>query len=124
MKIIKEEYSIGTQSASLSKIIESESGLKIRVDIKSDSYDFQSYARVSVFNKLALQWNIVDTIPHSNMKTPTKLYYHVKQQNPNVLAPQFSADTQTLVKNAEAVLGESFSITPISKKLTTKKIKP
>lgn len=124
MKIIKEEYSTGTQSASLSKIIESDSGLKIRVDIKSDSYDYQSYARVSVFNKLGLQWNIIDTIPFSNMKTPPKLYYQVKQQNPTILAQYFSEDSKTLVKNAEEVLGESFSLPPVVKKITTKKLKP
>lgn len=119
MKIIKEDYSLGTQSASVSKIIEGDNGLKIKIDIKSDSYDFQSYARVSVFSDL--KWNIVDTIAYSNMQTPHKLYYHSQGKPANTLAPHFSQDIQTLTTNAEAILGDNFS--PAMKKTITKKMK-
>ena len=37
MKVIKEEYSLGTQSANFTKIIEGDSGLKIKISITSDS---------------------------------------------------------------------------------------
>lgn len=119
MKVIKEEYSLGTQSASLSKIIEGDNGLKIKIDIKSDSYDFQSYARVSVFSDL--KWNVVDSISFSNMKTPSKLYYHANGRPANVLAQHFVEDTQVLISNAEAVLGDKFS--PTVTKSITKKMK-
>lgn len=126
MKVIKEEYSLGTQSAHFVKIIEGDNGLKIKIDIKSDSYDFQSHAKVSVFNPTELKWNIVDSVPHSNMKTPHKLYYHVSAPNKNasVLASHFIADTNTLISHAEDILGDSFSVKPVSKKTVTKKIKP
>lgn len=124
MKIIKEEYSLGTQSAHFTKIIEGDKGLKIKIDIKSDSYDFQSYANVSVFNSKDLKWNIVDKIPHSNMKTPHKLYYHVPapQKNAAVLAPLFEEDTKILISLAEEILGDHFSIKPAPKKTVTKKL--
>lgn len=124
MKIIKEEYSLGQQSAQLTKIIEGDKGLKIKIEIKSDSYDFQSYARVSVFNSSELKWNGVDHIPFANMQTPPKLYYHVQQQNPNILSPYFTNDIKTLVLNAEAILDDSFSLAPAVKKTVTKKNKP
>lgn len=126
MKIIKEEYSLGTQSANFTKIIEGDNGLKIKIDIKSDSYDFQSYAKLSVFNSHELSWNIVDSIPFSNMKTPSKLYYKIQppSKNANILASYFVSDTDTLISTAEAVLGDNFSVKPASKKTVTKKIKP
>lgn len=125
MKVIKEEYSLGTQSAHFTKIIEGDNGLKIKIDIKSDSYDFQSYARVSVFNPQSVEWNILDSVPFSNMKTPTKLYYHVQapSKNANVLAPHFVEDTRTLVSNAEAILGDTFSVQPVAAKTVAKKMK-
>lgn len=123
MKIIKEEYSLGTQSVHLSKIIEGDKGLKIKVDIKSDSYDFQSYARISVFNSTEVKWHILDNIAFSNMKTPPKLYYQVKQENPNILAKHFFADTQILISHAEAILGDNFSPSHIVTKSLAKKLK-
>jgi len=48
---------------------------KIRITIKSDSYDFQSYARVKVWNAKDKKWNFVDSISYSEMNTPAKLYY-------------------------------------------------
>lgn len=126
MKVIKEEYSLGTQSAHFIKIIEGDNGLKIKVDIKSDSYDFQSHAKVSVFDSKDLKWNIVDNVPHSNMKTPHKLYYHVPRPNGNasVLASHFVEDTHTLISHAEAILGDTFSVKPVAKKTVNKKLKP
>jgi hypothetical protein len=128
MKIIKEEYSIGTymKSVHFTKIIEGDKGLKIKVNIKSDSYDFQSHATVSVFNPHDLKWNIIDSIHYSNMKTPHNLYNHLQlpQQNASVLASKFLDDTNTLVSNAEAILGDSFSNKCVAKKTVTQKLKP
>ena len=60
------------------------------------------------------------------MKTPHKLYYHVQppRQNASVLASHFLADTNTLVSNAEAILGDCFSNKLVAKKTVTKKVKP
>lgn len=125
MKIIKEEYSLGTQSASFTKIVEGDNGLKIKISITSDTYDFQSYARLSAFNPQTLDWNVIDSIPFSNMKTPPKLYYHVQapSKNASVLAHYFAEDINTLVSNAEAILGDNFSNKPAATKSIGKKLK-
>jgi hypothetical protein len=117
MELIKEDYSLGTQSANLTKIIKSESGLKIKIDIKSDSYDFQSFARVSVFNPSELKWNVISSIPFGNMSTPHKLFYSIqKNDNPAILSDKFKKDVEVLTKEAEEILDQKFSIDPVKVK--------
>ncbi len=48
---------------------------KARIKICSDSYDFQSFARVELFSPTDLKWNVVGHIPYPEMKTPHKLAY-------------------------------------------------
>ncbi|MGF6281912.1 hypothetical protein ABH908_000055 [Pseudomonas frederiksbergensis] len=48
---------------------------KARIKICSDSYDFQSFARVELFSPTNLDWNVVGYIPYPEMKTPHKLAY-------------------------------------------------
>jgi hypothetical protein len=122
MKIIKEEYSKGTQSAHYIKMMESDEGSKIKIDIKSDSYDFQSHAKVYAFSPTELKWNVISSIAFSEMKTPAKLYYQIGyNQAPDVVAPHFIQDTQELTKQAEDILGQSFS--PAAVKKVTRKPK-
>lgn len=117
MELIKEDYSLGTQSANLTKIIKSEAGLKIKIDIKSDAYDFQSFARVSVFNQSELKWNVISSIPFANMNTPTKLFYSInRSENPAILTDKFQKDVEILIKEAEAILDQKFSIEPVKLK--------
>lgn len=118
MKIIKSEYGLGTQSVNFKEIRESDEGLKIQINIKSDSYDFQSHAIVSVFSPTELKWNNLSSIHFSEMQTPPKLYYHVPPQgNPSVVSGHFQSDIQQLVTEAEAVLGQTFSVVPSPKKV-------
>ena len=110
MKIIKEEYAKGQQDIKLNKVIQSDQGLKISIDIRSDSYDFQSHARVSVFHPTELKWNLVASIHYSEMKTPSKLYYKVAQnQHANSVAESFKDDLENLVSQAEQILDQKFS---------------
>jgi hypothetical protein len=48
---------------------------KFRVRIKSDSYDFQCYARIEALDQAELKWNVVASIHHSAMKTRDGLAY-------------------------------------------------
>lgn len=48
---------------------------KARIKICSDSYDFQSFARVELFSPTELKWNVVGHIPYTEMNTPHKLAY-------------------------------------------------
>lgn len=117
MKIIKSEYGKGTQSIDFQEIRESEEGYKIKIDIKSDSYKFQSYARVSTFDPNQLKWNILTSIHYSLMETPNELYYKVQQnaKDGSSVASFFTADHNKLIKEAEDILGVSFSAKPAKK---------
>ena len=120
MKVIKDEYSRGTQSVNYVKIIENAEGTKIKIDIKSDSYDFQSYARVSAFSPTDLKWNTISSIAFSEMKTPAQLYYKIGGKSPaSIVSDEFEQDTQELTNQAADIIGQSFS-TIVVKKVTTK----
>lgn len=71
---------------------------KVRIEIRSDSYDKQCHARVSVFD--GKKWNQVDSIHYSNMKTVSKLAY---KPNPPKES-DFKADREALVALAMDVL--------------------
>ena len=117
MKLIKEEYSIGTQSIRLKEILESKDGHKILIEILSDSYDFQSYARLSAFNKNDQKWNIIDTIAYSKMQTPPKLAYSPElKNNADNLKEYFQKDLSQLISNAELILDTSFDVSLNTKK--------
>lgn len=123
MKIIKKEYGFGKQSVELNLIIESENGLKIKVGIDSDSYDFQSSARVSVFNQADLQWKTISSIHYSKMKTPIGLNsYPPNQKTDELLDKYFKSDVNVLLKEAELLLNINLTQDNIKSKKTT--IKP
>ena len=112
MKTIKEEYSLGQQSANFNQILEFPSGLRLKIHIKSDSYDFQSHAKAEIFNPNTLSWNLVTNIPYSNMKTPSKLVYTISNKESsqsvlkNNLSKHFKQDTETLIKDCKNILGD------------------
>ena len=48
---------------------------KVKINIKSDSYREQCFARISVWCADKLTWNIVSSIHPSRMITPSQLAY-------------------------------------------------
>jgi hypothetical protein len=101
--VISQEISKGRQSIDAERILALETGerkIKVRLKIKSDSYDFQSYARADVFNPESLSWNPLASIPYSNMKTKTGLVYQPGQ----VGWEAFETDLQTLLVQTRAIL--------------------
>lgn len=103
MKTLSTEVGLGRQDLNYKEIIEHK-GHKLRVSIKSDSYDFQSSAKVEVFDNM--KWNHVDGIHFSQMKTPATLYVIPKgEKDLSKFAHFFKADRDRLVKLAKDVLG-------------------
>ena len=51
-------------------------GHTVRVLIKSDSYAFQSYARIEALDQAELKWNVIASIPYSNMATEIGMCYN------------------------------------------------
>jgi hypothetical protein len=57
----------GRQSRNLVRIVKTEKGHKLRISIKRDSYDFQSYARIELWSDTEGKWNFVHSIPYPEM---------------------------------------------------------
>jgi hypothetical protein len=102
MKTLNKEVGLGRQDLNYKEIAEI-AGHKVRVRIKSDSYDFQSYAIVEVFSEL--KWNQVDFIHFSQMNTPEGLYYKVDRNGElSTSECHFKKDRDALIKIASEVL--------------------
>lgn len=78
-------------------------GHKVRISIRSDSYDFQCYARIHVWRPAMLDWSHVHAIPYQQMRTKPGLCY---LPNGAGMAPgNFAADIAELMRVAKEVLG-------------------
>jgi len=76
---------------------------KIKLEIKSDSYRNQCYARASVLKDD--DWNIIYSIPYSIMQTPEGLAYKNDYKNkPAVAEGNFREDIQKLKHYIEKIL--------------------
>jgi hypothetical protein len=81
MKILSKSICKTGQSIDYKEILKLDDK-KIKITIKSDSYSFQSYARIELWN--GEKWNMIDSIPHGNMNTPIELVYQPKNQPGNL----------------------------------------
>lgn len=76
---------------------------KIKLEIKSDSYHNQCYARASVLKED--DWNIIYTIPYNLMQTSEGLVYKSDYKNKLATAEGiFKEDIQKLKINIEKLL--------------------
>ncbi|MEI7475317.1 MAG: hypothetical protein WCK67_11140 [bacterium] len=76
---------------------------KIKIDIKSDSYENQCYAKASVLKND--EWNIIYSIPHSIMKTSNNLAYNLEYRNsPTSAEKEFKDDIKKLKELTEKIL--------------------
>ncbi len=89
MKTISKSISKGQHSVNYKEILKVD-GVKLRIIIESDAYDFQSCARIQKWN--GDEWHIIDSIHYSEMNTPYSLVYKACNQ-PRVLSPD------TIMKN-------------------------
>lgn len=82
-------------------VLEDAPSFKIRIHIKSDSYDSQCSANLHVWNPQSLKWSSVCYIPYSNMKTARSLAY---KQPPHRTRKEFQADFDALMAEAVKIL--------------------
>lgn len=97
-KLIDKMVSKGTQDVTYKEIFEL-NGRKVKVEVKSDSYDFQCYARVKVLD-VNNGWYVLYAIPYSEMKTRSGLYYVENWKNEKY----FMEDVESLKKMAKELL--------------------
>jgi hypothetical protein len=102
MKSITKFLSHNRQDVTLTETFRDNNGRKIRLSIKSDSYEFQCHAYAEVWSPTNLRWNRVASIPHANMKTRSGLAY--LPANNKATAVHFEADRQTLLTMVKAIL--------------------
>jgi hypothetical protein len=76
---------------------------RIKLDIKSDSYRNQCYARAYVLKQD--EWSLIYSIPYSLMQTPDSLAYHSEyKNNPKLAEPKFRSDIAKLKEFTAKIL--------------------
>jgi hypothetical protein len=105
MKTIEEQYFKGKQSVEYRHIfvlkIPTFKPYKLKTEIKIDSYDFQSSARVYVWKANDLEWSTVASIPYSKMKSiGLSIYDNLGTQQKGLI----KADADTLFNLAKEIL--------------------
>jgi len=92
----------GSQSISFREIYKLDEK-RIKLEIKSDSYDQQCYARAYLLKDE--KWEQIYSIPYSEMNTPKGLCYHVTYRSKAGAAEaEFKVDVQRLKKYIETIL--------------------
>lgn len=81
------------------EVIESEAGHRLRLTVKVDSYDFQSYAKAERWD--GMKWHEVHRIPGQEVKARTTVSYVARSVSPNA----FTADIDELRRVAIAIVG-------------------
>lgn len=92
----------GSQSINFREIYKREEK-RIKLEIKSDSYDQQCYARAYILKDE--KWELIYSIPYSEMTTPKGLCYHVTYKSNAVAAEkEFKTDIDRLKKYVGEIL--------------------
>lgn len=73
--LMEETVNEGRQDVIARRIL-SLGDFKVRLTIKSDSYQFQSFARAEVWNPATLSWNQVHSLHYTEMTTPEGLCHY------------------------------------------------
>lgn len=97
LTVLDQTVSAGQQSVTATRVLDV-GGKMLRFRVKSDSYDFQSYARAELWSRSDGKWNEVHSIPYGLMKTPHQLFYLPNRSG--VAIGRFEADLEQLQKVA------------------------
>lgn len=103
-KIIEDiTYSSSNQSISR-RIIYEFKNYKIMLELKSDSYKKQCYAKASALD--GLEWRVIYSIPSFEMITPEGLCYYVPYRDDNApnAKKEFDRDIERLKKYITKIL--------------------
>ena len=98
MKTIDKQIALGRQSVQYTEIL-SIDNVRFKISIKSDSYSFQSYAKI--FRWDGSQWKSVHSIHYQLMQTPHCMYVWKEIKYKNL--QNFKADRDQLIKVATEV---------------------
>ena len=104
MKVISKAISEGSQSVEYVEILDlpsvyQDQSAKLRIKIKSDSYKFQSFARVEKWD--GDKWREVHSIHHGSMTTPAGLISRLKGHKDET---HFKADRKELLRVAKGIV--------------------
>jgi len=100
MKTIDKQIALGRQSVVYMEILNVDDH-KLKVSIKSDSYEFQSYARISRWN--GEKWVNVYSIHFNKMKTTHGLISY-SERNEVCNSRHFQEDRDQLIKVAKEII--------------------
>jgi hypothetical protein len=114
MKTLHTEINNGSQSQTYRETLDLGT-VKVRINIKSDSYEAQCHATIEVFSPTALAWNGLASIGYDSMATPSKLLHSNKSKT----ATPYRMDRTNLIAQALDIL----DIAPAApaRKTTTRK---
>ena len=100
--IEKITYKMSSQSIGYREIYKFK-GHKIKIEICSDSFKSQCFAKISLLKDL--EWSTLYTIPYEEMQTPNELVYKVNYRNDASLAEsEFKQDILRLKDIANELL--------------------
>lgn len=88
------------QSLYFESIWSLDDGTKAKIEIRRDSYDFQSHARMLFFDPVHKKWNRVASIPYPKMDS-LRLSHLAKDVGPD----EFTADESALLNEASLLVG-------------------
>ena len=104
---IIEDVSFKSSEQSINRrVIYNYKNTRIRLSLKSDSYELQCYARAEALD--GFDWKQIYSIPPSLMTTPKDLRYYPEFQHHNAdfskAKSYFETDVQNLKKSIEKIL--------------------
>lgn len=103
IKTIEETYFKGSQSINYQSIIKF-NGKKLKIEIKKDSSDSQSYARISIWSDASLTWNLLNNIPYSQMQLVTNNVSYVREVSDPKVKNAVLFDRNVLIEKASNIL--------------------
>ncbi len=98
----------GKQSIEYREVLEFEhtTKQKLKIEMKNDSYDFQSYARIYLWN--GQEWTLLDSIHYTLVNFRPATGYSLSNETPQQVHQKnvgyFKQDQQTLLKRAYDIL--------------------
>ena len=99
--VLHAQVNRGSQSLNYLELVKLDDH-KLRIEIKSDTYRAQCYARVSRHD--GTQWHHLHDIPSSSMSTPAQLIHKAQHNCPEKMEDLFMEDRNELLRIAELIL--------------------
>ena len=102
---IMEDITYASSNQSISRrVIYEFKNLKVMLELKSDSYRGQCYARASVLDNL--EWRVIYFIPHAEMNTPEGLCHYLPYRDTKAPSAkkEFDKDIERLKKYISELL--------------------